>query len=102
MSHSDWTDFLGEPPFRLVVTDTQEIACRSFIFNKIGTKTFVLHFEDLKFSFPRSMVGEGIGCIMHEGVRIDYEVLSGQTVLKSENRDKLISFVVEALDEYLK
>lgn len=100
MSHSDWTDFSGEPSFNLVVTDTQEIACRSFIFNKIGTQTFVLHFEDLKFSFPKSMVGKGVGCIIHEGVRIDYEVFSDQTVLKSDNRDKLISFVIEALDEY--
>lgn len=62
----------------------------------------MLHFEDLKFSFPRSMVGRGIGCVMHNGVRIDYEVLSDQTVLKSDNRDKLISFVMEALDEYCK
>lgn len=88
--------------FHLVVTGEQETACRSFIFDKIGTRTFVLHFDDLKFSFPRSMVGEGIGTIMEDGHRIDYEVFSDKTVLKSDNRDVLISFVVKALDNYYK
>ena len=85
----------------LEVRDVQEIACRRFIYNKIGkTGSFVLHFDDIKFSFPTSMVS-GYGCITFRENQIQYEVGPDHTTLKSNDRDALVSMVIESLDEYL-
>jgi hypothetical protein len=85
----------------LEVRGVQEIACRRFIYNKIGkTGSFVLHFDDIKFSFPTSMV-TGYGCIAFCNTQIQYEVGLDYMTLKSNDRDALVAMVIESLDEYL-
>lgn len=96
---SDDTDY--EEPHTLLVTDVQEIAVRSYIYRKIGeVGTFVLHFDDLKYSFPLSMVS-GNGCITFRDVLIRYEVTPEGTSLHSGEREKLVEFVLASLDDHL-
>ncbi len=110
MSH-DWSDIMSEDidyyypdytePHTLIVTDVQEVAVRSYIYRKIGeVGTFVLHFDDLKYSFPTSMVN-GCGCITFRDALIRYEVTPEGTSLHSEEKDKLIAFVLASLDDHL-
>ena len=88
-------------PHTIIVNDVQEIAVRSYIYKKIGeVGTFVLHFDDLKYSFPTSMV-DGYGCVTFKNSVIRYEVTSGSTALHCEDRNILVSFVIASLDEYL-
>lgn len=109
MSH-DWSEIVSEDsvyypdyaePHTLLVKDIQEIAVRSYIYRKIGeVGTFVLHFDDLKYSFPTSMVS-GYGCITFRGALIRYEVTPEGTALHSEEKDKLVAFVLASLDDHL-
>jgi len=85
----------------LTVTDVQEIAVRSFIYRLIGkVGSFVLHFDDLKYSFPTSIVN-GRGCFAFDGVIIHYEVTQDGTKLRSSDRNKLETIVLKSLDNYL-
>jgi hypothetical protein len=89
-------------PHTLLVHDVQEIAVRSYIYNTIGkTGTFVLHFDDLKYSFPTSMVDDGYGCITFRDSMIRYEVTPECTALHSYDREKLVAFVLASLDDHL-
>ena len=110
MSH-DWSEIVSddtdyyypdyEEPHTLIVNDVQEIAVRSYIYRKIGeVGTFVLHFDDLKYSFPTSMVS-GYGCITFRDALIRYEVTPEGTALHSEEREKLVAFVLASLDDHL-
>jgi len=113
MSH-DWSEIVSDvseqtdyyygdytEPHTLIVNDVQEIAVRSYIYKKIGeTGTFVLHFDDLKYSFPTSMVS-GYGCITFRGALIRYEVTPEGTALYSEEREKLVAFALASLDDHL-
>ena len=109
MSH-DWSEIVSDDdyyypdytePHTLVVTDVQEVAVRSYIYNSIGkTGTFVLHFDDLKYSFPTSMVS-GYGSITFRGALIRYEVTPEGTTLRSDERAKLVAFVLASLDDHL-
>ena len=106
----EWSEFSPESDYyhseypethTLVVKDVQEIAVRRYIYRKIGeVGTFVLHFDDLKYSFPTSMV-TGYGCVTFGDVLIRYEVTPGGTALHSDVREKLIAFVLASLDDYL-
>jgi hypothetical protein len=88
-------------PHTLLVHDVQEIAVRRYIYNNIGkTGTFVLHFDDLKYSFPTSMVS-GYGCITFRDALIRYEVTPEGTALHSDDREKLVAFVLASLDDHL-
>jgi hypothetical protein len=88
-------------PHTLLVHDVQEIAVRRYIYNNIGkTGTFVLHFDDLKYSFPTSMV-DGYGCITFRDSMIRYEVTPEGTALHSDDREKLVAFVLASLDDHL-
>jgi len=94
--YSDYSE-----PHTLLVHDVQEIAVRSYIYNNIGkTGTFVLHFDDLKYSFPTSMV-DGYGCITFKDSMIRYEVTPEGTALHSDDREKLVAFVLASLDDHL-
>lgn len=85
----------------LTVTNVQEIAVRNFIYRLIGkVGSFVLHFDDLKYSFPTSMVN-GRGCFAFDGEIIHYEVTRDGTKLQSSDRSKLESIVLKSLDDYL-
>ena len=110
MSH-DWSEFASDDtayyypdcdePHTLIVTDVQEVAVRSYIYRKIGeVGTFVLHFDDLKYSFPTSMVS-GYGCITFRDALIRYEVTPEGTALHSEEREKLVAFALASLDDHL-
>ena len=109
MSHN-WSEIATESdycyadylePHTLLVHDVQEIAVRSYIYNNIGkTGTFVLHFDDLKYSFPTSMV-DGYGCITFRDSMIRYEVTPEGTALHSDDREKLVAFVLASLDDHL-
>ena len=106
----EWSEFSPESdyyygdytePHTLLVNDVQEIAVRSFIYKKIGeVGEFVLHFDDLKYSFPTSMV-TGYGCVTFNDVLIRYEITPEGTALHSDVREKLVAFVLASLDEYL-
>lgn len=109
MSH-DWSEISTESeysyadydkPHTLIVTDVQEIAVRRFIYKRIGeVGTFVLHFDDLKYSFPTSMVS-GYGCLTFRGVLVKYDVTPTGTELYADDREKLIALVLASLDDYL-
>ena len=107
----DWSEIVSDDtdyyypdyadPHTLIVTDVQEVAVRSYIYRKIGeVGTFVLHFDDLKYSFPTSMVS-GHGCITFRDVLIRYDVTPEGTALHSEEREKLVAFVLASLDDHL-
>lgn len=110
MSH-DWSEIVTEDveyyyqdytePHTLIVADVQEVAVRSYIYKKIGeVGTFALHFDDLKYSFPTSMVS-GRGCFTFRGVLIHYEVTPEGTSIRCDEREKLVAFVLASLDEHL-
>ena len=107
--YHDWSEIVSKDtnypdytePHTLIVNDVQEIAVRSYIYRKIGeVGTFVLHFNDLKYSFPTSMVS-GHVCITFRDKPIRYEVTPEGTALRSEEREKLVAFVLESLDDHL-
>ncbi|AGE52665.1 hypothetical protein PBCVCvsA1_668R [Paramecium bursaria Chlorella virus CvsA1] len=104
MSYHDWQTWFDSNNMgahKLVVTDEQEIYVRRFIYSLIGKKgSFVLHFDDLKFSTPFDMV-TGDGSIRFNGGFIDYSVGKDETVLRSDDRDLLIKFVCAAIDEFI-
>jgi hypothetical protein len=88
-------------PHRLIVTDEQEIFVRRFIYSLIGKKgSFVLHFDDLKFSTPIDIVS-GDGFVKFKEGFIEYSVKKHETVLKSDDRDLLVKFVCSAIDEFI-
>ena len=110
MSH-DWSEIVSddtdyyypdyEEPHTLLVTDVQEIAVRSYIYRKIGeVGTFVLRFDDLKYSFPTSMVN-GYGSVTFRDALIRYEVTPEGTTLRCGERGKLVAFVLASLDDHL-
>jgi hypothetical protein len=85
----------------LEVFNVQEIAVRKYIYNQIGKKGhFSLHFDDLKFSFPTSLVS-GNGCFTFQDSIVHYEVMLDCTYLKADDPHKLVAIVLAALDDYL-
>ena len=104
MSYHDWDSWFGlgkQEEHKLIVTDEQEIFARRFIYSLIGKKgSFVLHFDDLKFSTPFDMV-TGDGFFKFNGGYIYYSVEKDKTVLKSDDRELLIKFVCDAIDEFI-
>jgi hypothetical protein len=84
-------------PHTLIVNGVQEIAVRRYIYNSIDkTDTSVLYSDDLKYSFPTSMVSE-YGCITYRDALIRYEVTPEGTALHSDDKGELISFVCACL-----
>jgi hypothetical protein len=102
MSH-DWSSWWSEYPeaHKVVLTDEQELYTRALIYELIGKKgTFVMHFEDLKFSAPLHMV-HGFGSLTYDGHTIRYEIKKDHTILHCDDRKALVNIVLEALDEHL-
>ena len=104
MSYHDWESWYGSNDIgihKLIVTDEQEMYVRRFIYSLIGKKgSFVLHFDDLKFSTPFDMV-TGNGFFKFNWGVINYSVGKDETVLKSDDRDLLVKFVCSAIDEFI-
>ena len=103
MSYHDWQSISDSvlEPHRLIVAGDQEIYVRRFIYHLIGKKgSFVLHFDDLKFSTPFDMV-TGNGFVTFKNGFIEYFVKKNETVLKSNDQELLIKFVCAAIDEFI-
>lgn len=104
MSYHDWQSWFDSNNMgahKLIVTDEQEVFVRRFIYSLVGKKgSFVLHFDDLKFSTPVDMV-TGTGFVKFGGGFIEYSVDKHETVLRSEDRELLVKFVCAAIDEFI-
>ena len=86
----------------LLLIGEQEKFVRAFIYEKLlgETGSFVLHFDDLKFSDPLALVfGDGFVTYAEQLVR--YEVGIAGTILVSEDRRSLVRLVIAALDFHL-
>jgi hypothetical protein len=86
----------------IILVGEQEKFVRSFIYEKLlgETGTFVLHFEDLKFSDPLALCA-GDGFVTYGDHLIRYEVSTTGTVLTSDDRRSLVRLVIAALDFHL-
>lgn len=100
MTFHDWSwvsdDTVSE--HKLVITGTEELAVRKYIYETIGKKgEFVVYFEDLKFSNPMCLV-HGDGYVVFNNSIITFAVKDGHTILYSDKQKALVNIVVAAVD----
>lgn len=99
-SSGEWSEKFNTD-HTLVVNGDQEIAVREFIY-KLGSssKSFMLYFDDLKFSLPIRIV-YGSGTFTFRDTKVKFITECDHTVLESKDADVLTNLVVTALDKFL-